>query len=97
MDTADCGEDRWCPGKWGIMIVSAGLYFRTRTPGLGWAAGRARQELRAQPGKSEGCGQARDLEGKLRKPHYSVGVKVCALKLCCWSSNPTALLPGVTS
>ena len=61
VDTANWGEDRWCPGKWGIMIVSAGLYFRTRTPGLG----RAGQELRAQPGRSEGCGQARDLEGKL--------------------------------
>ena len=65
VDTAGWGEDRWCPGKWGIMIVRAGLYFRTRTPGLGWAAGRAGQELRAQPGKSEGCGQDRDLEGKL--------------------------------
>lgn len=50
VDTAGWGEDRWCPGKWGIMIVRAGLYFRTRTPGLGWAAGRAGQELRAQPG-----------------------------------------------
>ena len=78
-DTAGWSEDRRCPGRWGVMTVGAGFYFRNRTPSLRWAAGRAGPGLRAQPGWSEGCGQDRDLEGKLGEPRYSVVAKaVCS-------------------
>lgn len=65
VDTANWGEDRWCPGKWGIMIVSAAYISRTRTPGLGWAAGRLGRSSGLSLAGLRGCGQARDLEGKL--------------------------------